>query len=241
MQLGAGDRTFDVDAVLFDKDGTLIALDPAWAPLAAAWIEAVAARDPTLATTLMEDLGFDGVRLVPDGMFASATVAALAEATTAILRAHAIPDVDRRIEKAVRLMQAGEAADVVPLGRVAETVAAMAKAGLKIGVVTNDDLTPTRAQIALLGIDHLVEVVITGDQGIPFKPAPDPVLTACRMLGVPPHRTLFVGDSAVDIGAGLAAGTGGTVAVGHPGTLAARMADAVVSSIDRITLGRGRG
>lgn len=237
MQLRAGGRIFDVDAVLFDKDGTLIALDPAWVPLAEAWIEAVAGRDRQLAETLMEDLGFDGVRLVPDGMFASATVAALAEATVGILRTHSIPDVDRRIETAVRLMQAGEAAEVLALGEVAETITAMAAAGLRIGVVTNDDLAPTAAQLALLGVDHLVEAVITGDQGIPFKPAPDPILAACEMLGVPPRRTLFVGDSAVDIGAARAAHTAGTVAVGHPGTLAARMADTVISSIDEIVIG----
>jgi len=47
---------------------------------------------------------------------------------------------------------------------------------------------------------------VQGTDGFPFKPAPDVLLRSMAALSAAPERTLMVGDSAVDIEAGRAAG-----------------------------------
>ena len=50
---------FDVDAVAFDKDGTLIDLDAAWGSAALAWVTTAASGDAVLEETLAARLGLD--------------------------------------------------------------------------------------------------------------------------------------------------------------------------------------
>jgi phosphoglycolate phosphatase len=49
--------------------------------------------------------------------------------------------------------------------------------------------------------------VISGDSCAHNKPHPEPILCACRDLGVTPADTVYVGDAARDMQAGRAAGT----------------------------------
>ena len=46
----AGGVTFEVDAIAYDKDGTLVDLDAAWGPAARAWVETAAQGDAALKT-----------------------------------------------------------------------------------------------------------------------------------------------------------------------------------------------
>ena len=74
---------FDVDAVAFDKDGTLIDLDAAWGPAALAWVMTAASGDQVLEEKLAAGLGLDLAtgHLVEGGLFAVGTVGQLYEAT----------------------------------------------------------------------------------------------------------------------------------------------------------------
>ena len=81
IRVEAGGVVFEVEAVAFDKDGTLIDLDSAWGPAARHWVEAAAAGDLDLAKDLASSLGLDvdTGRLLIDGPFAVGTVRALYE------------------------------------------------------------------------------------------------------------------------------------------------------------------
>jgi phosphoglycolate phosphatase len=78
--------------------------------------------------------------------------------------------------------------------------------GLKLAVVTNK---PEKAAVDLLGrlgLARWIAVVVGGDSGRYRKPHPQPLLTACEELQVPPPRALMVGDSLTDVLAARAAG-----------------------------------
>jgi hydrogenase expression/formation protein HypE len=81
-------------------------------------------------------------------------------------------------------------------------------AGLPLGIVSRNG----RAAIdrALRNFTGLrpgdFGVIITRDDPLPPKPAPDTVLAAAERLGVAPHQVLFVGDFTLDMLAGRAAG-----------------------------------
>jgi hydrogenase expression/formation protein HypE len=80
--------------------------------------------------------------------------------------------------------------------------------GLKVGVLTRNGLAAV--EHALAGFSHLssgeFDVVLTRDDGVPPKPAPDGVLHAAGLMGVLPTETLVVGDYVLDVLAGRAAG-----------------------------------
>jgi phosphoglycolate phosphatase-like HAD superfamily hydrolase len=48
---------------------------------------------------------------------------------------------------------------------------------------------------------------VSGDTTAYAKPHPEPILHACRLAGVEPARTIYVGDAERDIEAGRNAGT----------------------------------
>jgi phosphoglycolate phosphatase len=78
--------------------------------------------------------------------------------------------------------------------------------GVKMGVVTNKPAIFTEALLEHMGIADFFDVVVSGDTTEHKKPHPEPILHACRWLGVEPQRNLHIGDSKNDIAAARAAG-----------------------------------
>jgi phosphoglycolate phosphatase len=74
------------------------------------------------------------------------------------------------------------------------------------GIVTNKPGRMTRPLLAALNIDHRAACMVSGDTIPERKPHPAPLLLASRQTGIAPERTVYVGDAAKDIEAGLAAG-----------------------------------
>jgi phosphoglycolate phosphatase len=72
-------------------------------------------------------------------------------------------------------------------------------------VLTNKPGAFAREILRGLGVAGAFHAVLGGDEAA-RKPAPDGLLTLCATLGVEPDRALLVGDSAVDLATGRAAG-----------------------------------
>ena len=72
-------------------------------------------------------------------------------------------------------------------------------------VLTNKPGAFAREILRGLGVADAFRAVLGGDEA-PRKPAPDGLLALCRRLDVTPDRALLVGDSAVDLATGRAAG-----------------------------------
>lgn len=89
---------------------------------------------------------------------------------------------------------------------VADTLAALADAGLKLGICTNKPMGATRRLLADLGIADRFAAVVGGDSFPSRKPSPEPVLGLLDRMGVRPEETVFVGDNEHDVAAARAAG-----------------------------------
>ena len=89
---------------------------------------------------------------------------------------------------------------------VAELISQLNEAGLKWGVVTNKSerfaLPLTRA----MALFSTAQTIVGGDTTPHAKPHPAPLLEAARQIGVAPKRCAYVGDDERDIIAGRAAG-----------------------------------
>ena len=238
-QIRAGDVIFDVDAVAFDKDGTLIDLDAAWGPAALAWVTTAASGDLALEETLAARLGLDLAtgHLVGGGLFAVGTVGQLYETTLGALSDNGAGKADARASSdRAREMSAlaGEKGNLVALGDVTGTFRSLQEAGLRLAIVSSDDRSAIDSAIDALSVGPLLEAVVAGDEGLDAKPAQAALIEAARRLRVEPARLLYVGDSWVDAEAGRAAGVAGVVLVGDQPPDTSILATVVVPGIDSL-------
>jgi HAD superfamily hydrolase (TIGR01509 family) len=245
-----GSHPFEADLVALDKDGTLIEFEPMWGRLAEAWVTALTANidgrtGEDVAQELYQAWGFDPLegRTLPQGPWASATTGQLQTIAASVLYRHGYAWLDAIDRARLTLQQATQElsrADLVqPVGDVAGLVGKLRAAGIRVAVITTDHRAETQKTLRLLGIEHLVDHVVCGDDGLASKPAPDMLLAAFRRLGANPARAAVVGDTLADLHMAERAKAGLKVAVrsgaGAPELLSAH-ADIVIDSIDDITV-----
>jgi phosphoglycolate phosphatase len=80
-------------------------------------------------------------------------------------------------------------------------------------IATSDDRAATIATLEAFQVMDLVNGLVSADDGLPNKPAPDMLLHVCQELGVSPAASMMVGDSVPDMRAARAAGMGVRVGV----------------------------
>lgn len=89
---------------------------------------------------------------------------------------------------------------------VREGLQAIAATGIPLACVTNKPTVFATALLESLALQRFFDPVFGGDAFEAKKPDPLPLLRACEALGSAPERTLMVGDSANDAQAARAAG-----------------------------------
>ena len=118
------------------------------------------------------------------------------------------PDARRLRELAERFQVAYESTGelVRAFPGVPDALAELRAAGVAVAVVTSKARRRFSADARRSGLEELVDVsVCDGDAPAP-KPDPRPVLVALDRLGVSADDALMVGDTPVDVAAGLRAG-----------------------------------
>lgn len=118
-----------------------------------------------------------------------------------------------------------------------EGLRAMAAAGLRLACLTNKPGAFARPLLAAKGLAGYFSQVFGGDAFARKKPDPLPLLATCQALGVPPGRTLMVGDSSNDALAARAAGCPVVLVrygYNHGQPVADASPDAVIDRIDQL-------
>lgn len=235
--VSVGDHRFDVDAVVFDKDGTLLDLDASWGPIAVAWVHGVTGGDDPVIGVLCDALGLDLAtgRLRPDSSFAMLPLVEIAADTRLFLDAEgwAVERIEDAIESAVAAV--GGMTHDKHMDTLVDVPARMQRlraAGLGIAVFTSDEPEPTTLFLDTFGLHDLVDIAITAADVQDAKPSPEGLHVIAAALATTTDRLLMVGDSLADRDAALAAGSP-FVAIGHT-TRAAAGAHATVITVDEI-------
>ena len=207
----------NIDAVLFDLDGTLIDSAP---DLGAAADQMRTDRGlPSLPLSDYRPMAGAGAR----GMIGVAFGLTPGHAKFEALKEEFFSNYESRLTVLTYAFDG-----------VAELIADIVAQGLKWGVVTNKSARFTLPLTKAMSLFSTAQTIVSGDTTPHAKPHPAPLLEAARQLGVAPGRCLYVGDDERDIVAGRAAGMPTVAAaygyLGASANTAAWKADATIAA-----------
>lgn len=178
----------NVQAVLFDLDGTLIDSAP---DLGAAADQMRTERGlPSLPLDAYRPMAGAGAR----GMLGVAFGITPDHADFPALREEFFRNYERRMTRTTHAF-AG----------VAELLQALVGRSLHWGVVTNKSMRFTGPLTGSMPLFSTARAIVGGDSTPHSKPHPAPLLEAARQLGLQPKRCIYVGDDERDIVAARAA------------------------------------
>ena len=190
-----------IEAIIFDKDGTLFDFRSSWGVWAQRLI-ADLATSPDHALILEKVLGYRlaNQQFSPDSPVIAMTTPEIADIVLPHVPELTLADLNARMNA---LAQSAQMRPAVDLGAV---LGALRARGLWLGLATNDTEAPARAHLAQAGVLDLFDFVAGCDSGWGGKPAPGQLLAFAAQTGILPHRIAMVGDSLHDLHAGRAAG-----------------------------------
>ena len=198
----------NIEAVLFDLDGTLIDSAP---DLGLAADKMRTDRGlKSLPLSLYRPMAGAGAR----GMIGVAFGVTPLQAEFEKLKEEFFDNYEARLVKNTHVFEG-----------ISDLIDQICLAGLKWGVVTNKAARFTLPITQAMPLFASAHAIISGDSMPYAKPHPAPLLEAARQLELPPARCIYVGDDERDIVAGRAAGMSTVAAAyGYLGT-AANIAD----------------
>lgn len=187
----------NIQAVIFDKDGTLTDTSDFLRNLGQTRSRLLDAKIPGIGDPLLMAFGINGDRIDPTGLMAVGS-----RRENQIAAAAYVAETGRSWFEALNIAaQAFAEADqwfkkVAPsplfVGTV-ETIKQLSDAGLKLGILSADTTERVQALVAYYQLGDYIQLQMGVDEGL-SKPDPALFWQACQLLGVEPKSTLMVGD-----------------------------------------------
>jgi pyrophosphatase PpaX len=183
----------DVNAVLFDLDGTLVNTIPL---IFACYEHTLGVHVPGFRPPRRVIVGNLG-RSLDDILYDYAVAAGVSDAGQVAremlhtYRSFQRDNLDRLIE---------------PYAGVREALQGLRERGLTLGLVTSKVEWAARLSYERYGLDEFLSVLVFHDDTARHKPDPEPLLLAASKAGLDPARAAYVGDAVHDMAAGRAAG-----------------------------------
>lgn len=219
----AGEQVYDVDVVVFDKDGLLFDSQYFWKGLARARLEQ------------LEQTGFDFVEewcelfgihieqgeitsVDPYGIFALASPQEEIVITASLIHKHKRSDWGVCRKQAIDVFEKSDRAfDLLAALRpklgFPEIFHKLRIASVPYGIATSDDDERTRASIQAFDRLEYLEFIITPVDVKQGKPNPDMLHLIAERTGAAMDRIMMIGDSVVDV---LMAKQAGCIGIGIP-------------------------
>jgi len=191
-----------IDAILFDKDGTLFHFGGTWEGWAEGFLLRATDQDRGRARQIGRRIGYDldSRRFEADSVVIAGTTAEIAAELAPHFPALSPEALLDLLNKEAETVPQVEAVPLVPF------LDGLRGRGLRLGVATNDAEAPARAHLGAARVLDRFDFIAGFDSGHGAKPEPGPLLAFCAAVDVDPARTVMVGDSTHDLHAGRAAG-----------------------------------
>jgi len=237
--------------IIFDKDGTLVDFCHAWERLAKARTKMMVEKmgiSSSVAREILRSFGVDpdSGSIDPRGPLVQASQEDEVIIAASILYRKGYPwDEARQIaEEAFKMAESLYTLKELtkPAPGVNPVLTRLKNAGLKIAVATIDNYHRTLEVLEIIGIRYFFDLIVSKEDVKHTKPHPEMVLTICKRLGIPPEKTLMVGDTVSDMIMGKRAKVAFTVGilngVNSPEAFSG-WADVIIQSLFQINVNSG--
>lgn len=198
-----------IRGVLFDKDGTLIAVNDTWIPVYRRMLSELFATDADGAERLMEKAGLDRAtaKFKPGSVLAGGTTRQLIDIWWPGLDEAGVAEKIRILDHDYVPLVKDYLTPLMPLEPILSELRAM---GLKLGVATNDSHVSAKSHMTHIGvIEHFEDIIAADTVAVP-KPSGNMIRRFAEITGLAPAEIAMVGDNTHDMeearngGAGLA-------------------------------------
>ncbi|WP_370303087.1 HAD family hydrolase [Pseudooceanicola sp.] len=191
-----------VDAILFDKDGTLFDFGATWEGWAESFLLRATGGDRPRAARIGQHIGFDlqARRFEPGSIVIAGTPNEVTERLLPHFPDRGFDDILRMLNEEAEHAPQAEAVPLLPL------LGHLRDLGLRLGVATNDAEGPALVHLEAAGVRGYFDFIAGCDSGHGAKPQPGQLLAFAERIGLSPDRIVMVGDSTHDLIAGRSAG-----------------------------------
>ena len=207
-----------LEAVLFDMDGVMVDSEPLWTE---AEKQLLARRNlrysPSLKSTMM-------------GRDARGAVAHLIE------HYGLAESVDQLMEERNQLIAEFFKEHLQAIPGASELVRSVMAAGIMTGLVSSSPKPLVELALEKIGLNRLFDLIMSGDQVVRGKPAPDIYITAARTLGVTPQNCLVIEDAPHGVAAAKGAGMCCLAISSSVSVEELALADKVVSGFEKVNI-----
>ena len=194
-----------IDAVLFDKDGTLMDFDAFWVPVATKAVHYVSAQfhnEDIPAEEFLAAFGIHDGETDPDGILCKGTYAQLGQSVYDVMKGHGcnivLDGIVEIVERAFNSnINAGEIKPTTP--NLAQVLAELKNRHKKLAVVTTDNRFITQKCLQELGVENIFDAIYTADGVFPAKPDPTAAFDFCKAFDINKENTVMVGDTKTDL------------------------------------------
>ncbi len=240
VTIKCGNVSFEnIEAILFDKNGTLEDSDVNLRSLAQKTARIIDAQIPGIGEPLLMAFGVNGNILDPAGLMAVASRRETEVAAAAYIAEtgrgwfESLNIAKKALDEADKYL--GNSPSPLYVGSL-EILQNLSRGGLKLGILSAATTTEVQQFVTNHNLNDYLQLQMGVDGGV-SKPDPILFLQACEALEVEPGATLMVGDSVGDMQMARnakAAGCIGITWIGKPDNI--KGADVVINQLDEIQI-----
>jgi phosphoglycolate phosphatase len=216
--VSCNDMIFEqIDAIVFDKDGTLADAEAFLRNLAHRRSRLIDAQIPGVQEPLLMAFGVEADQLNPSGLMAVGS-----RLENEIAAAAYIAETGRDWIQALEMARSSfaeadsalqrKAEQTPPLAGAMELLQAAALAGLKLGILSSDTTAHIQDFVEKYNLESYFHCLL-GTDGYTNKSEPRLIHQLFTNLGISPAQTLMIGDAQLDIHIAQTAGMAGCIAV----------------------------
>ncbi|MEG4318139.1 MULTISPECIES: HAD family hydrolase [unclassified Microcoleus] len=232
----------NIEAIIFDKDGTLEDSQELLRHLGLKRARLADAQIPGVGEPLQMAFGIEGASIDPTGLMAVGSrreneiVAAGYIAETGRGWLESLTIARRAFDEADEMFKNVSSSPMF-VGSL-EVLKYLSEAGLKLGILSAATTASVQRFVKTHELSEWIQLEMGVDSTELNKPDPKLFLQACEKLGVNPAGTLMVGDSTGDIQMGKNAGAAGCIGIcwGNAQVSHLETADVAIASLDEITI-----
>jgi len=195
----------NVEAIIFDKDGTLIDFDAFWVTISIKAIKDILKRlekEEIPVEEILEAFGVHEGTTDINGILCKGTYQQMGHIVHDIVCQYGCEiSCDEAVQMVIQAYnQNSDAGEIIPITpNLVEVLTELKKRNKQLVVVTTDNEVITRKCLKKLGVEELFDKIYTDDGKMPTKPDPFCVFDFCALTGIKPERVVMVGDTMTDV------------------------------------------